>query len=97
MLVQQNPTEQEETTTQSPDSSSDESSDSDNTSSGESSSEKSSYTVTFYRSDGSVFGTQTIKAGERATEPKLKPEASGKWDFDFTQSITADTAIRWTN
>lgn len=97
VLVQQNPTEQEETTTQSPDSSSDESSDSENTSSGESSSEKSSYTVTFYRSDGSVFGTQTIKSGERATEPKLKPAASGKWDFDFTQSITADTAIRWTN
>lgn len=57
--------------------------------------EKASYTVTFRRSDGSVFGTQTVEDGGMATEPKLKPETSGNWDFDFTEKITKDTEINW--
>lgn len=61
------------------------------------SSDKTSYTVTFCRSDGSTFGTQTVKSGEKAVAPTLQPAASGKWDFDFTQSINADTKITWTN
>ena len=68
-------------------------SDSDDDSSSES--EPSTYTVTFKRSDGSVFGKQTVQAGGTAATPTLQPAASGKWDFDFTQEITADTEIIW--
>ena len=68
-------------------------SDSDDDSSSES--EPSTYTVTFKRGDGSVFGTQTVQAGGTAATPTLQPAASGKWDFDFTQEITADTEIIW--
>lgn len=61
----------------------------------EPSSEQSSYTVTFKRSDGSVFGKQTVQAGGTVARPTLPPAASGKWDFDFTQEITEDTVINW--
>ena len=52
------------------------------------------YTVTFMCS-GSVFGTQTVEAGERATIPSLTPAANGYWDFDFNTKITEDTVIYW--
>lgn len=74
--------------------------DSAETASGEKPSEepipdKQSYTVTFKRSDGSVFGTQTVEEGETVTVPTLQPEAAGSWDFDFAQEITSDTTIQW--
>ena len=59
------------------------------------SSDQSSYTVTYRRSDGSVFGKQTVQAGGTAATPTLQPAASGQWDFDFTQAITEDTVINW--
>ena len=55
---------------------------------------KGSFTVTFtYK--GSVFGTQTVEAGECATLPSLAPAQSGGWDFDFSTPITEDTEISW--
>lgn len=68
-------------------------SDSDDDSSSES--EPSTYTVTFKRGDGSVFGTQTVQAGGTAERPTLQPAPNGNWDFDFTQAITEDTVIKW--
>lgn len=52
------------------------------------------YTVTF-QYDGKVFGTQVVAAGELAAEPKLKPAATGSWDFDFTKPIEGDTVIEF--
>lgn len=52
------------------------------------------YTVTFMY-NGEVFATQTVKSGECAEEPKLKPATSGKWDYDFSKKIKKDTTIKW--
>lgn len=52
------------------------------------------YTVTFMY-NGSVFGTQTVKKGELASEPRLMPSPSGSWDFDFNTKINSDTIIEW--
>ena len=51
-------------------------------------------TVTFEYS-GKVFGTQTVKKGEKVIKPKLKPAASGSWNWDFNKEITEDTVIEW--
>ena len=52
------------------------------------------YTVTFMYKN-KAFATQTVKSGECAEKPALKPEKSGKWDFDFKTKITKDTTIKW--
>lgn len=52
------------------------------------------YTVTFMY-NGAVFGTQTVKKGQKATSLKLAPAESGSWDFDFSKTISADTTINW--
>lgn len=52
------------------------------------------YTVTFMYGN-TVFATQTVKEGQCATKPSLKPETSGKWDFNFSTKIEKDTTIRW--
>ena len=52
------------------------------------------YTVTF-QYNGSTFGTQSVKKGEQATEPKLCPTQNGAWDFDFSQKIDKNVTIQW--
>lgn len=52
------------------------------------------YTVTFMY-NGSVFGTQTVKGGELASEPRLMPAPSGSWNYDFSTPITGDTVIEF--
>ena len=52
------------------------------------------YTVTFMYGN-TVFGTQTVKKGDKATIPSLQPAASGSWDFDFSKPITKNTTIKW--
>ncbi len=52
------------------------------------------YTVKFMY-EGEVFATQTVKSGKCAKKPVLKPEKSGKWDFDFSKKIKKDTTIKW--
>ena len=52
------------------------------------------YTVTFMY-QGEVFATQTVKSGKQVQEPVLKPEKSGKWDFDFSEKIEKNTTIKW--
>lgn len=52
------------------------------------------YTVTF-QYDGQVFATQTVIKGAKASEPVLKPDMTGKWDFDFDTPITSNVAIEW--
>lgn len=52
------------------------------------------YTVTFSY-QGTVFGTQTVTAGQKAAVPKLAPSSTGGWDFDFSQAITKDITINW--
>lgn len=56
--------------------------------------EEAFYTVTF-QYEGKVFGTQEVKEGETAMQPKLNPAASGAWDFDFSTPIESDTVISW--
>ena len=52
-------------------------------------------TVTF-KNGNTVFATQSVKAGQKVEEPKLIPTASGKWKFDFDNTIiTEDTVIQW--
>ena len=52
------------------------------------------YYVTFtYK--GQVFGTQTVKKGEKAVVPSLSPSGSGKWQFDFDTEIECDTTVEW--
>ena len=52
------------------------------------------YTVT-YKYQGSVFASQSVKKGDKATAPTLAPAAEGAWDFNFDTKITADTTIEW--
>ena len=52
------------------------------------------YTVTF-EYQGSVFASQNVQEGNKATEPMLTPAKEGGWDFDFDTQIKADTTIRW--
>ena len=56
--------------------------------------ENAEYTVTFMYNDA-VFGTQTIRSGDCASVPSLKPALTGKWDYDFSAPITKDTIINW--
>ena len=52
------------------------------------------YTVTFmYREK--VFGTQTVQDGQLAVAPKLAPEATGKWNYDFSIPIHGNVTITW--
>ncbi len=51
-------------------------------------------TVTFMY-NGKVFGTQTVKKGDKAIEPSLAPAASGSWQFDFSKPIEENTTIEW--
>ena len=52
------------------------------------------YTVTFMYGE-KVFGTQTVQDGQLAVAPKLAPEATGKWNFDFTAPIHGNVTITW--
>lgn len=52
------------------------------------------YTVTF-QYNGSTFGTQSVKKGEKATEPKLSPTQDGTWDYDFSQKVNKNVTIQW--
>lgn len=56
--------------------------------------EEKEYTVTFVY-NGTTFGTQTVKAGEKVQKPKLLPAENGSWDFDFTTPIEKDTVIQF--
>lgn len=52
------------------------------------------YTVTF-EYQGTVFATQSVKKGNKATAPMLAPASTGEWDFDFNTKINANTTIKW--
>lgn len=52
------------------------------------------YTVT-YQYQGTVFATQSVRKGKKASVPTLAPAAEGSWDFDFNTKINADTVIQW--
>ncbi|MDE7266325.1 MAG: FecR domain-containing protein [Lachnospiraceae bacterium] len=52
------------------------------------------YTVTF-QYNGSTFGTQKVKKGETATEPKLSPTQNGAWDYDFSQKVNKNVTVQW--
>lgn len=51
-------------------------------------------TVTFMY-NGTVFGTQKIAKGDKATVPSLSPAATGGWDWDFDKTIDEDVTIEW--
>ena len=53
------------------------------------------YYVTFTY-NGQVFGTQEVASGNLAQIPSLSPAPTGKWAYDFTQPITRDVTIEWT-
>lgn len=50
--------------------------------------------VTFIYNNN-VFGQQEVTEGEKATEPSLIPNKTGKWDVSFDNPITRDTEIVW--
>lgn len=52
------------------------------------------YTVTFMY-NGQTFATQSVSSGGCASQPVLRPEASGSWDFDFSKAITKNISINW--
>lgn len=52
------------------------------------------YTVQFLY-QGSVFGKQTVKKGELADMPVLKPASQGGWDYDFSQPVDGNLEIEW--
>ena len=52
------------------------------------------YTVTF-QYNGSTFGPQRVKKGEKATEPKLCPTENGAWDYDFSTKVNKNLVIQW--
>lgn len=52
------------------------------------------YTVTF-QYNRSTFGTQKVKKGEMATEPKLCPTENGAWDYDFSNKVNKNLVIQW--
>lgn len=52
------------------------------------------YTVTF-QYNGSTFGTQKVKKGEKATEPKLSPTENGAWDYDFSMKVNKNLTVQW--
>ncbi len=52
------------------------------------------YTVTFMYGE-KVFGTQTVQDGQLAVAPKLAPEATGKWNYDFSTPIHGNVTITW--
>lgn len=52
------------------------------------------YTVTF-TCNGKTFATQSVTSGQCATEPLLMPTSAGYWNFDFTQTISANTTVEW--
>lgn len=52
------------------------------------------YTVTF-QYNGSTFGTQRVKKGDKATEPKLSPTENGAWDYDFSTKVNKNLTVRW--
>lgn len=56
--------------------------------------EKTEYTVTFLY-EGKVFGTQTVKKGQKVSRPKLNPTDKGEWNFDFSKVIEDDISIEW--
>lgn len=67
---------------------------SEDTEAADASANSETYTVTFLY-QGTVFGTQSVRNGDKAVAPYLSPTASGTWDFDFTTAIHSDTAIEW--
>lgn len=52
------------------------------------------YTVTF-KYNGSTFGTQRVKKGEKASEPKLCPTENGAWDYDFSTKVNKNLTVQW--
>ena len=52
------------------------------------------YTVTF-QYNGSTFGTQKVKKGEKAEEPKLSPTENGAWDYDFSTKVNKNLTAVW--
>lgn len=56
--------------------------------------EKGPFTVNFMY-NGTVFGSQIVEKGEKATMPKLSPSPSGSWNFDFSTPIMKDEEVEW--
>lgn len=63
--------------------------------SGGGSSEKTQYYTVKFLYNGATFGTQHVKKGEQASEPKLCPTPNGSWDFDFSTKINKNLEIQW--
>ena len=55
---------------------------------------KGPFTVKFMY-NGSEFGSQEVKRGDKVSVPTLQPAETGKWDFDFSTPIKKNTTIEW--
>lgn len=56
---------------------------------------KPQYCIVTFQYKGYTFGTQKVKKGETATEPKLIPTENGAWDYDFSKKVEENLVIQW--
>lgn len=52
------------------------------------------YEITF-QYNGTAFATQQVEPGKNVSKPKLAPNSSGSWNFDFSKEIHENTTIEW--
>lgn len=57
-------------------------------------SKEESYKVTFMHNN-EVFAIQEVKTGEKVVKPKLQPEETGSWDYDFNLPVNEEIVINW--
>ena len=56
---------------------------------------KTQYCTVVFQYNGGTFGTQKVKKGEKAAEPKLSPTENGTWDYDFSKKVEENLVIQW--
>ena len=56
---------------------------------------KTQYCTVTFQYNGSTFGTQKVKKGSKATQPKLSPTQNGAWDYDFSKKVNKKITVQW--
>ncbi len=56
---------------------------------------KTQYCTVTFQYNGSTFGTQKVKKGSKATQPKLSPTQNGAWDYDFSKKVNKNITVQW--
>lgn len=56
--------------------------------------DKDEYVVKFMYND-SVFATQIVHKGGKASKPTFTPSPNGSWDYNFDKEVNQDIEIMW--